>query len=163
MSHPGTDKYAHTAMCCYNTVQYNTILHTWLWWLIQSINGSLNPQNTPYNSPQRASYEVSFVMILEKIDRMGLLPDTQNCGLRMRRECRECFPRHSGLAIPTCITARAWRPTHNFTYLIRGPLIRYRTVQCIPKLGTFFVFFCSLSWLDDRQTGFLRQEIARSM
>ena len=40
---------------------------------------------------------------------MGLLPDTQNCGLRMRRECRERFPRHRGLAIQTCITARAWR------------------------------------------------------
>ena len=25
---------------------------------------------------------------------MGLLPETQNCGLRMRRECRERFPRH---------------------------------------------------------------------
>ena len=25
---------------------------------------------------------------------MGLLPDTQNCGLRMRRECRERFPHH---------------------------------------------------------------------
>ena len=39
---------------------------------------------------------------------MGLLPDTQNCGLRMRRECRERFPRHRRSAIPTCITARAW-------------------------------------------------------
>ena len=29
--------------------------------------------------------------------------------LRMRRECRKRFPRHRGLAIPTCITARAWR------------------------------------------------------
>ena len=38
---------------------------------------------------------------------MGLLPDKQHCGLRMRRECRERFPRHRGLAIPTCITARA--------------------------------------------------------
>ena len=38
---------------------------------------------------------------------MGLLPDTQNCGLRMRRECRERFPSHRRLAIPTCITARA--------------------------------------------------------
>ena len=37
---------------------------------------------------------------------MGLLPDTYNCGLRMRREC---FPRHRGLAIPTCITACASR------------------------------------------------------
>ena len=26
----------------------------------------------------------------------------------MRRECRERFPSHRGLAIPTCITARAW-------------------------------------------------------
>ena len=40
---------------------------------------------------------------------MGLLPDTKHCGLRMRRECRERFPRHCGLAIPTCITTRAWR------------------------------------------------------
>ena len=30
-------------------------------------------------------------------------------GLWVRRECRERFPRHRGLAIPTCITARAWR------------------------------------------------------
>ena len=50
--------------------------------------------------------------------RMGLLTDTQNCGLRMRREYREGFPRHRGLAIPTCTAARAWRmpgsPTNDF-------------------------------------------------
>ena len=40
---------------------------------------------------------------------MGLSPDTQNCWLRMRRECRERFPCYCGLAIPICITARAWR------------------------------------------------------
>ena len=40
---------------------------------------------------------------------MGLLPDTQICGLRMCRGCWERFPRHSGLAIPTCITTRSWR------------------------------------------------------
>ena len=38
---------------------------------------------------------------------MGLLPDTWNCGLRMRRECSE--PHQCGLAIPTCIMARVWR------------------------------------------------------
>ena len=27
-----------------------------------------------------------------KTNTMGLLPDTQNCGLRMHRECRERFP-----------------------------------------------------------------------
>ena len=40
---------------------------------------------------------------------MGLLPHTQNCGLRMCRECRKHFPSHRLLAIPKCITARAWR------------------------------------------------------
>ena len=69
----------------------------------------------------------------------------------MRRECRERFSRHRGLAIPICITARAWRTcrdacqdrwlaisfeiggrenvpgipgacaTRNFAYLVRGP------------------------------------------
>ena len=66
----------------------------------------------------------------------------------MHRECRERFPRRRGLAIPTCITARASRDacrdrypvvsfeigggenvpgipgacaTRNFTYLVRGP------------------------------------------
>ena len=78
---------------------------------------------------------------------MGLLPDTQNCGLRIRRECRERFPRHRGFAILTYITARAWcKPgsltssflssrwrgenvpgipgacaTRNFAHLVRGP------------------------------------------
>ena len=82
---------------------------------------------------------------------MGLLPDTQNRGLHMRRECRERFRRQRGLAIPTCITARASRTcrdacrdrylavsfevggrenvpgipgvcaTRNFSYLVRGP------------------------------------------
>ena len=40
---------------------------------------------------------------------MGLLPDTENCGLHVCQECQERFPRHRGLAIPTCITARASR------------------------------------------------------
>ena len=45
---------------------------------------------------------------------MRLLPDTQNCGLRVHRECRECFPRvrpqmkppasHPGMHHGTCVT-----------------------------------------------------------
>ena len=35
-----------------------------------------------------------------------LIPDTYNCGLCMRREYRERFPRHCGLVIPTCISPR---------------------------------------------------------
>ena len=82
---------------------------------------------------------------------MGLLPDTQHCGLRMRRECRGRFPCHCGLALPICITARARRTcrdacqdrwqvvsfevvggdnvpgacaTRNLMYLVRGPWMR---------------------------------------
>ena len=35
----------------------------------------------------------------------------------MRRKCLELFPHRRGLAIPTCITARAWRTCH---YACRG-------------------------------------------
>ena len=82
---------------------------------------------------------------------MGLLPDTSNCGLSMRPECRQHSPRHRELAILPCIAARASRTcrdacwdryltvtsqvggggnvpgipgacaTYNFTYLIRSP------------------------------------------
>ena len=51
-------------------------------------------------------------------DTMGLLPDTQNCGLRRRRECRERFPRHRlqrkplvsdpGMHHGTCVTHVPW-------------------------------------------------------
>ena len=82
---------------------------------------------------------------------MGLLPDAQNCGLRMRRECRERFPHHrlqrnTLVSDPvmhrgTCLTHVSWcmsgsltrdggenvpgNPgvctTRSFTYLARGP------------------------------------------
>ena len=34
---------------------------------------------------------------------MSLLPDTRNCGLRMRRECRERFPHHCVTHVPWCM------------------------------------------------------------
>ena len=56
---------------------------------------------------------------------MGLLPDTQICGLRMRRECRKHFPRHrlrrkmvvsdQGIHHGTCITYLAGGPWCNTT------------------------------------------------
>ena len=84
---------------------------------------------------------------------MGLLSDAQNCGLRMRRKCRERFSRHRLQMKPlvsdpdmhhgTCVTHVPWCmsaslthsggenvpgipgacATRNFTYLARGPLI----------------------------------------
>ena len=83
---------------------------------------------------------------------MGLLPDTQNHGLRMRRECRERFPCHRLEGKPlvsdpsmhhgTCVTHVPWCmsgsltrgggenvpgipgacTTRDFTYLVRAPL-----------------------------------------
>ena len=82
---------------------------------------------------------------------MGLLPDTYNCGLCMRRECRERFPRHRlqkksivsdpGMHHGTCVTHVSWCMSGsltrgsgenvpgipdacvncNFMYLVRGP------------------------------------------
>ena len=57
---------------------------------------------------------------------MGFLPDTKNCGLRMRRECRERFPRYRRLAIPTCTKARAW-----CTWLLgRGDSHMWAVIRC---------------------------------
>ena len=82
---------------------------------------------------------------------MSLLPDSYNCGLRKRRECRESFPHHRlqrkalvsdpGKHHGTCVTHVPWFmsgslthgggenvpgipgacATRNFTYLARGP------------------------------------------
>ena len=82
---------------------------------------------------------------------MGLLPDTQNCRLCMRRECRERFPHHRlerkmlvsdpGMYHGTCVTHVPWCMSgsltrgyggnvsgihgacaiRNFPYLARGP------------------------------------------
>ena len=82
---------------------------------------------------------------------MVLLPDVQNCGLRMRRECRKRISLHRlrrkplvsnpGMHHRTCVTHVPWClsglptggggenfqgmpdacATHNFTYLVRSP------------------------------------------
>ena len=36
----------------------------------------------------------AFTFIIKKINAMDLLPNMKDCGFRMRRECRERFPRH---------------------------------------------------------------------
>ena len=68
-------------------------------------NGAKSPTVTVlYNN-----VDMSFICLS-----MGLLLDTQNCGLRMHRECRERFPRHQfkrkppvsdpGMHHVTCVT-----------------------------------------------------------
>ena len=95
---------------------------------------------------------------------MGLLPDTQFCGLRMHRECRERFPRDRlqrkpivtdpGMHHGTCVTHVPWcmsgSPTRggggnvpgipgacaarNFAYLVGGPFP-------IVSLDSFYMIF----------------------
>ena len=87
---------------------------------------------------------------------MSLFPDTQNCGLRMRRECREPFPRHRlqrkplvgdpgmhhGTSVMHVLRCMLGSLTHsggenvpgipgayasrNFMYLVRGPWRAFR-------------------------------------
>ena len=57
---------------------------------------------------------------------MGLLSDRQNCGLRMRRECRERFPRHRlqrkplvsdpGMHRGSCVTHVPWCMSRSLTH-----------------------------------------------
>ena len=91
--------------------------------------------------------------------RMDLLPDTQNRGLRMRRESRERYLRHRlqrislvsdpGMHHGTCVTHVPWcmsvslsrgggenvsgipraRATRNFAYLVRGSLATLKLIK----------------------------------
>ena len=68
-----------------------------------------------------SGYCCSYLLVASlplSLTHMGLLPDTQNCGLRMCRECRERFPRHrlqrkplvsdSDMRHGTCVTHVPW-------------------------------------------------------
>ena len=78
---------------------------------------------------------------------MGLLPDTWSCGLCMCRECRERFPRHHGLAITTCITARTsrtcrdacrdYKPAVSFEVGVGKTFSRHSRCMCNPQ---FYVY-----------------------
>ena len=52
-----------TVKCHYNAVQCDTIFHTALHWLKQSISRHVRSQITPHSSPYWASYGVYFVRI----------------------------------------------------------------------------------------------------
>ena len=108
--------------------KYTHISHLHHYW---SMSGCWNIP--AMNTRTSTSYTVNSMTA----DHMGIFPDTQNCELRIRRECQERFPSHCGLAIPTCITGSltsdflwSWAEnfpgipgtcaTHNFTYQERG-------------------------------------------
>ena len=74
---------------------------------------------------------------------MGPLPDTQNCGLRMRRECRERFPRTPRVSDPdmhhgTCVTLVPWCMPWSLTNDVlwsrwRGKRSRHSRRMCNPQ------------------------------
>ena len=61
---------------------------------------------------------MSGCLVFRSVYSMGLSPDTQDCGLRMRRECQERFPHHRfqrkppvsdpGMHHVTCVTHVPW-------------------------------------------------------
>ena len=126
-------------------------------------SGEIKSPNYPNNYPNDKNCEYRITLPAGKVRKsnsMSLLPDTQNCGLRMRRKCRERFPRHRlqreppdsepGIHRGTCVTHVLWCmsgslirggrenvpsipgacATHNFTYLVRGPLTSIH-VRCL--------------------------------
>ena len=56
--------------CRFNAVQFITIVPMSLSWQQQNLHQISNSQHTPHTSPSQASYGVSVVRILKKIDRV---------------------------------------------------------------------------------------------
>ena len=71
----------YTVQCRHNSVQYiMVLLHTTIQWQEQNINQIMKSQMTPHTSPLWASYGVSFMRILKKIDHVIMAPHCTVCG-----------------------------------------------------------------------------------
>ena len=60
--------YSRVPLPRYNAVLYSKIFHKWLQELRQNMNQMLDPQKTPYTSPQRGSYGGVFCEYVWEID-----------------------------------------------------------------------------------------------
>ena len=67
-------QHIYTVECHYNTVQFITILHPTPQWQQQKINQISNSQHTSHTLPSQASYGVSIMRILKKIDCVIMAP-----------------------------------------------------------------------------------------
>ena len=76
-------------------------------WIYSSILQSIQTKPSDINNDMYNKLQDMYWLIMNT--HHGPLARYAKLGVRMRRECRERFPRHRGWAIPTCITARAWR------------------------------------------------------
>ena len=101
---------------------------------------------------------------------MGLLPNTQNCGLRMRRECRERFPRiefkrkpvvsdpgmHHGTCATDGIANLRWRGKRSrYSRRMRNPQL-YVSGK-MPILASFAILCGSTRMHHPRQIGQINQ------
>ena len=69
-----TVSHLNAVECRHNVVQFITILHTALRWQQENVNQTSNSQQTPHTSPSWASYGVSIMRKLKKIDRVITAP-----------------------------------------------------------------------------------------
>ena len=109
----------HLQMTSLSTWYSNKLL--WLDWEIrhqQDSSSSSGHQCDMLNLHVHCVSEIYPIQSDSAVISMDLLPDKQNCGLRMRRECRERFPHHwlhrkqlvsdPGMHHGTCITHVLW-------------------------------------------------------
>ena len=82
----------NTLECCYNAVQFTTILPLALGWQWQTVNQILNSQQPPHISPSRTSAVVSIVRIWEKLAFITV-PHCSKFGSEVR-----CFHNQRGLS-----------------------------------------------------------------
>ena len=151
----------HIKQCIYMTLPHISKWHVTKWLTYTSCKAFDYSWSDSIENLFQCEYQLALVNYNLKIAgiTMGLLPDTHNCGLSMRRECREHFPRHRFQRKPlvsdptmhhgTCITHVPWCmsgslphgggenfpgipgacATHNFTYLTRDPWLVYRALK----------------------------------
>ena len=113
------------------------------------------PQNTPNISPWRASYGVSFVRILEKIDSVISATHCNTTHNRLNRKIKSdsLSRQQSSTSMMTSSNGNIFRVT--------GPLFTGEFHAQRAVTGSFDVFFdLQLSWTDNREAGDLRRHRA---
>ena len=141
----------------WNSVRFKCTLHRLAPWILLYVDDICCHRPSPtapsncLNQSSLSSMTTSGILCQShESNYMRFLPDTQNCGLRMRREYRERFLRHRlqrkplvsnpGVHHGTCVTHVPWRmsgslnrsggenvpgipgawATHTSTFLVRG-------------------------------------------
>ena len=91
--------------CKWELTEAMLIFVNWILYEIYSVKFESKCTHFPVNKMNlKVSYaKCHFIQASVRNGCMGLLTDTQNCRLRMRREYRERFPRHRATHVPWCM------------------------------------------------------------